>query len=59
MRGKCVDLGFKTGATLRIEALSPEEAEGSLQFLTKGENSIPATTSTFKAKWIGPRCRTP
>jgi len=59
MRGKCVDQGFKTGATLRIEALSPEEAEGSLQFSSNRENSTPATTSTFKAKWIGPQCRTP
>lgn len=59
MRGDCVDQGFKTEARLRIEALSPEEADGSLQFLTNGENRTPATTSTFKAKWIGPRCRTP
>ena len=58
MRGDCVDQGFKAEARLRIEALSPEQAEGSLQFLTNGENST-ATTSTFKAKWIGPQCRTP
>ena len=59
MRGDCVDQGFKTDATLRIEALNPEEADGSLQYLTNGKRSIPAATSTFKAKWIGPRCRTP
>ena len=60
MRGDCVDQGFKTEARLQIEALSPDEAEGSLQFSTNGENTIPATTSsTFKARWIGPRCRTP
>ena len=59
MRGDCVDQGFKTEARLLIEELSPDEAEGSLQFSTNGENTIPATTSTFKAKWIGPRCRTP
>jgi len=60
MRGDCVDQGFKTEARLQIAALSPDEAEGSLQFSTNGENTIPpATSSTFKAKWIGPRCRTP
>jgi hypothetical protein len=59
MRGDCVDQGFKTGATLRIEALSPEEAQGSLESSRRGENApTPATTSTFKAKWIG-QCRTP
>jgi hypothetical protein len=59
MRGDCVDQGFKTEARLQIEALSPEKAEGSLQFSTNAENTIPVTTSTFKAKWIGPGCRTP
>jgi hypothetical protein len=59
MRGDCVDQGLKTEARLQIEALTPEEAEGSLQFSSNGQNTIPATTSTFKAKWIGPRCRTP
>jgi hypothetical protein len=58
IRGDCVDQGFKTEARFQIEAVTPEEAEGSLQFSTNGRN-IPATTSTLKAKWIGPRCRTP
>ncbi len=59
MRGDCIDQGFKTEAKLQIEALSPQEAEGSLQFSTNDENTIPATASPFKAKWIAPRCRTP
>jgi hypothetical protein len=58
MRGKCVDHGMKTERTLRIDTLSPEEAEGSLQFFTESQGTTPATTSTFKAKWIGPLCRT-
>jgi Protein of unknown function (DUF3617) len=59
MRGDCIDQGLKTEATLQIEALAPEEVEGSLQFSANGQSTIPATTSTLKAKWIGPRCRTP
>jgi len=58
MRGKCVDQGMKTQRALRIDALNPEEAEGSLQFFTESQGTTPATTSTFKAKWIGPLCRT-
>jgi len=59
MRGECVEQGFKREARLRIEAPSEKQAEGSLQFLTNSEISAPATTSTFKAKWVGPLCRTP
>jgi len=58
MRGYCVDQGVKMEGTLRIEVLSPEAAEGSVQFSTNGENATPGLTSTFKAKWIRPRCNT-
>jgi len=57
--GHCLDQGLKTEETLRISALSPEETKGSLQLSANGENTIRATTSTFKAKWTGPRCGTP
>jgi hypothetical protein len=56
-RGVCVSQGTKTEGTLRIEALSPEEAEGSIQLLKKNDNTS-VTISTFKAKWIGSFCRT-
>lgn len=56
MRGECVDQGVKTEGTLRIEALGPEQAQGSVQFSTKGDNATPRFTSTFKAKWIGSVC---
>jgi hypothetical protein len=59
MRGECVDHGLKTKRTLRIDALSPEEAEGSLQLFRENQNASPTTTSTFKAKWIGPHCSNP
>ncbi len=58
MRGECTDQGMKTESALRIGALSPEEAEGSLQFFTENQGTTPATTSTFNAKWIGPLCGT-
>jgi predicted nucleotidyltransferase len=56
VRGECVDHGEKMTGTLQVEALSPEEAEGSLQFLGNAENA--ATTVNFKAKWTGAVCRT-
>jgi len=61
MRGYCVDQGVKTEGTLRVEALSPEQVEGSMQLLKNGNNASPASTptSTFKAKWIGPLCGDP
>ncbi|HEY6301451.1 MAG TPA: DUF3617 family protein [Terriglobales bacterium] len=57
-RGRCVDHGTKTEAALRIQALSPEEAEGSIQLFKASDNASAAIPS-FKAKWIGPFCRTP
>ncbi len=59
MRAECVDDGAKREGTVSIEALGPEEAKGSVQFLTSGENAAPSFTSTFTAKWIGPHCKTP
>jgi hypothetical protein len=56
MRGYCIDQGVKKEGTLRIEALSPEAAEGSVQFSTN-ENVTHGLASTFKAKWIGPSCK--
>jgi Protein of unknown function (DUF3617) len=58
MRGECVHQGAKTGEMLRLEALSPEEVEGSEQFSTNGDTSL-AKTSSFRARWIGPWCKTP
>lgn len=56
-RAACVDHGLKTLGTVSIEALGREEAKGSVQFLTSGENPTPSLSSTFTAKWIGPECK--
>jgi hypothetical protein len=60
MRGDCVNQGTREERRLYIQALSPEEADGSLQSSKKGANAAALTTlSTFKAKWIGPECKNP
>lgn len=59
IRGVCVSQGTKTERRLHIQALSPEEAEGSIQCFTKGDNRSPATISALRAKWIGPECKNP
>jgi hypothetical protein len=59
MQAECVDNGVKMEGAVSIETLGPEEAKGSVQFLTGSENSAPSLTSTFTAKWIGPECKSP
>jgi hypothetical protein len=56
MRAECVAHGTTTIGTLSMEALGPQEAKGSIQYLTTRGDAASSLTSTFVAKWLGQRC---
>jgi hypothetical protein len=56
LRVECLDQGIKRDGTFQIEALSSENAKGSVRFSAASGDNAMRSTSTFTANWIAPFC---
>jgi hypothetical protein len=56
VRFECAEQGMKVEGTVQVEALSPENVEGSVHMTGAGSGHTMNTTSNFTSKWLGPAC---